>query len=43
MNRTIKDATVKRYLYKTHTELRERFADYRRRLRFRTPAEDANF
>jgi hypothetical protein len=32
MNRTIKDATVKRYFYETHAELREAFGGLRRPL-----------
>ena len=28
MSRTIKDATVKRYLYETHAELRRHLADF---------------
>ena len=28
MNRTIKDATVKRFYYETHTELRAHLADF---------------
>ena len=28
MNRTIKDATVKRYFYETHDELRTHLADF---------------
>lgn len=28
MNRTIKDATVKRYFYETHDQLRTRLADF---------------
>lgn len=28
MNRTIKDATVKRYFYETHAELRRHLADF---------------
>ena len=40
MNRTIKDATVKRYFYETHDQLRTHLRDLRRRLQLRQAAQD---
>ena len=41
MNRTIKDATVKRYFYETHDQLRAHLARLRRRLQLRQTPQDS--
>ena len=41
MNRTIKDATVKRFYYETHDELEKASGGLRRRLQLRPSAQDA--
>jgi len=41
MNRTIKEATVKRYHYENHAQLERHLADFVLSLQFRPPAEDA--
>ena len=40
MNRTIKDATVKRYHYDDHDQLRRHLADFVAAYNFGTPSED---
>jgi RNA-directed DNA polymerase len=40
MNRTIKDATVKRFHYDDHDQLRRHLADFVRRLQLRPPPEN---
>ncbi len=40
MNRTIKQATVKRYHYDTHQQLETHLTDLRQRLQLRTKIED---
>jgi transposase InsO family protein len=40
MNRTIKDATVKRFHYESHDQLRQHLADFVRGLQLRPPPED---
>jgi hypothetical protein len=40
MNRTIKDATVKRYFYETHDELRAHLRDFTDAYNFAPQAQD---
>jgi hypothetical protein len=40
MNRTLKDATVKRYFYETHDQLRAHLQKLRRRLQLRQAAQN---